>query len=634
MNSRYIVILLFTLVCSLQSFAQDIFIIPDSLKENTNAIVKTDRTSIQVVSVKNMLISKKQIVLVLNEQGMSGVDGNFYYDTATKIKSVEAIVYDKFGKEIKKIKRKDFIDHSVADGFSVFSDNRALTLNYIPTEYPFTIELNSEVETTNTGFVMPWYPVKGYAQSLLKSEYKITYPYDLKLKYKGYNLDTYKVLKTEKGTEISFTLENVPALRHEEYAPGFKKLIPYVRFGFSKFSLEGTDGVADNWKDFGLWMNEKLLQDTQELPLETQTAVKKLVENEKNPIDKARKIYRYVQDKTRYISIQVGIGGWKPMKAVDVDRLGYGDCKALSNYTKALLNVVGIPSFYTVIYGNTQKEDIQDDLVSIQGNHAILTIPDNGKYYFLECTSQITPFAYQGKFTDDRMALLMKPEGGELIRTADIPDAENSQKSKGNYTVDSQGNFKGEVLIVSEGTQYESKYELKRRSKEESDKFYKKYFANIENLKVNSVQFEDDPDNVKFKERIAIQAEGYGTPSGERLLFPANAFNVSRHIPQRYRNRKLPFHLERGYHDYDEIIIQLPEGFTVEGLPQNTVLNTKFGEYKTEYTIQGKDKIVAVRSMLLKRGMYPKEDYEEFRKFMELTARNDNAKISLTKNKS
>jgi transglutaminase-like putative cysteine protease len=72
------------------------------------------------------------------------------------------------------------------------------------------------------------------------------------------------------------------------------------------------------------------------LPEETKAKMRALIGDEKNPIMKAKLIYDYVQQKSRYVSIQVGIGGWKPMDASDVDRLGYGDCKGLTNYTKAL----------------------------------------------------------------------------------------------------------------------------------------------------------------------------------------------------------------------------------------------------------------------------------------------------------
>ena len=71
------------------------------------------------------------------------------------------------------------------------------------------------------------------------------------------------------------------------------------------------------------------------------------------------------------------------MLAKDVDRLGYGDCKALSNYTRVLLDKVGVKSFYTVIYGDSNRKDVDKDFVSYQGNHAILTIPHNDKNYFL-----------------------------------------------------------------------------------------------------------------------------------------------------------------------------------------------------------------------------------------------------------
>lgn len=628
-----VIFYLMTTLTFAQQYDYSVMGIPDSLKVNASAVVRLDETAIRVTSVKSMLILTRQIVTVLDANGLSSVDRTFYYDKSSKITNLEAIVYDTNGKEIKRIKKKDFIDHSVADGFSVFTDNRALSMDYTPTGYPFTIEVKSEIETNNTGVIRPWLPVNAYNQSLMKSEYRISYPTDMELKSKEYNFSGFDVKKIQTQASRIYVIENIPALRYEEYAPSVTKLFPFVRFGLNKFALEGTEGVADSWKDFGLWMNEKLLNDVKEIPLETQLSIKKLVEQEKDPIAKAKKIYKYVQDKTRYISVQVGIGGWKPMKAADVDRLGYGDCKALSNYTKALLEVVGIPSFYTVIYGGIQRQDVLDDLVSIQGNHAILTIPYEDKNYFMECTSQTTPFGYQGKFTDGRMALLIKPEGGELVKTDETSDVENSQKSKGSFVVDAQGDFKGEVVILSGGTQYESKYLLSRKAKEEQDKFYKNYFFNIENLKVNTLQFEDDRDNVQFKETVNVQAEHYATLSGERILFPANAFNVNRLVPQRYRSRKLPFQIERGYQDYDEIIIQLPQGYVVEGLPQNTILNTKYGDYKTEYTLQGTDKVVVIRSLLLKRGKYPKEEYEEFRKFMEITARNDNAKISLIKNK-
>jgi hypothetical protein len=401
--------------------------------------------------------------------------------------------------------------------------------------------------------------------------------------------------------------------------------------GLDFFNLEGVDGVATNWKDFGTWMYTYLLKGTEEIPLETQNKIKALVGDEKDPIKKAKIVYKYVQDKTRYISIQLGIGGWKPMLAKDVDRLGYGDCKALTNYTKALLEVVNVPSYYTVIYGDTQKKNLNQDFVSMQGNHVILGLPVDNKMYWLECTSQKAPFGFQGDFTDNRLALAVKPEGGEIIKTKEYIAQENTQISKGNYAIDGDGNISGNILIKSKGMQYDNKYIYEGSSNDDLIKFYKKYFWNIGNLKIKKINMLNNKEDVEFSEDIAIEASEYAKLANGRLIFALNAYNLSSHIPQRYRNRANPFEISRGIYDYDEITIDLPKGFIIEAKPENVTIKTDFGEYKTELAVINESQIVYKRTFQSNSGSYDKKDYENFRKFKEQIAKNDNAKIALVK---
>ena len=96
-------------------------------------------------------------------------------------------------------------------------------------------------------------------------------------------------------------------------------------------------------------MYTSLIAHRGEIPETTKQKILTLVKGVNDPIEKARLIYDFVQKKTRYISVQVGIGGWMPMLANDVDRLSYGDCKALTNYTKSLLDIAGVESYYTAV---------------------------------------------------------------------------------------------------------------------------------------------------------------------------------------------------------------------------------------------------------------------------------------------
>lgn len=604
--------------------------IPKELTDNSNLVFRELNKEIIISSQKSMTETKRVVLTVLNEQGWKDTYFGEHYDNSTKIKSMSATIYDAQGKEIKKFKRKDFKDVSVADGFSIYTDNRLVYLEYTPLKYPFTIVYESMSETSVTAFIPDWYLFSGYHSSIENASMSITFPQDLGFRYKEYNFNFCNITKTERTNSIQYVVSNIPALKYEEYAPSITKFTPYVKFALSKFHLEGVNGNASSWAELGSWINRDLLAKTDELPESTKQTVRDLVKDVTDPIEKSRIIYQYVQNKTRYVSIQLGIGGWKPMLAKDVDRLGYGDCKALTNYTKALLESVGVPSYYTVIYSNPTKKSLTDDFVCMQGNHVILAIPDGDDMKWLECTSQITPFNFLGDSTDDRLALIVKPEGGKLVRTHVYGAQNNTQVSKAEYSISQEGKLIANIDIKTRGIQYNNRFYLERQAYDDLKKYYKQYFHIINNLDIKNIKLNNDKRQIEFTEKIALEAENYAQKNGDRLIFAVNPFNQYSKVPQRYRNRQNSFELRRSYTDVDEFTVSIPEGYTIESVPSNTEINTKFGSYKTEYT-QTDNLITYKRQFITLEGYYPKEEYEDFRNFREQVARNDNAKIVLLK---
>ena len=598
--------------------------IPNELLENANSVIREQHTIVEIKSISTMRIKTTTTTTVLNEKGFKDIDAFEYYDKSSSVNSIEATIYNAYGKEIKRLKRKDFFDQSIVDGSTDVTDTRVMSLVYTPTEYPFTIVYESEFQTSSTAFIPKLYPVNDFYESVQKSTFRIDYPSKLGFKFKEINLEKIKFTKKQLDESLQYEFENLIAVKKEELAD---YNFPHVLFGLNRFMLEGVEGNATSWKDFGIWVNEKLLKDTQELPQETKNKIIELTKNETDVLKKARIVYQYVQNKTRYISIQLGIGGWKPMLAKNVDRLGYGDCKALSNYTKALLAVVGIPSYYTIIYGTDDREDIIEDMVSMQGNHAILALPINDKMCFLECTSQTQPFGFEGDFTDNRIALVIKPEGGELVRTNKYVDLDNAQITKAKIVVDQENKISIVAEIKSTGIQYNRIVEFEKFPTEKAKELYKSRFSNVKQLSVESITFNNDKTTIQFVENLELKATNYIENFGNEKLFAINMLNQNNEIPQRYRNRKNDFEIDNGFYDQDNVEIELPSTYKIVAKPENIKMESKFGTYNIEIFIGNSNIIFYKRELLIKKGKYSALEYEEYRKFREQIAKNDNLKI-------
>lgn len=630
------IIILFSLLVSNFFLAQkkeySVATISDSLKINANAVIRASDITITISSQNAMTITTKVVTTVLNEFGLRNLSLSENYDKNRKISKIEAIAYDAFGNEIKSFKKKDFKDISVADGVSIFNDNRVLYLNYTPIAYPFTMVFESQIVTSNTAFIPSWSPVDDYYVSTENTKLTISFKPELKVNFMELNFSKkYLINKTLTNTQINFTASNVKASKKEELAPVFSKVFPLVIFGLDKFHLEGINGLANSWNEMGKWFYDNILNGTTELPEETKVIVKNLVANETDPLKKAEIIYKYVQDKTRYVSIQEGIGGWKPMNAKDVDKLGYGDCKALTNYTRALLKEVGVQSFYSRLYGQNTNKEIYSDLVSFQSNHVILAIPNKNDYLWLECTSQIQPFGFQGGFTGNRNAFLIKPDGGEIVRTKTFDEKDNLKQIKGSYQISNDGKISAILKIDSFGLQYDNEFQKERLSNEDQIKNYKEEYSNINNLTITKINFSNDKNKIQFTENLEFEAENYAQNINGKLMFAINAFDKINYVPKKHRTRELPFEIERGYTNEEEITITLPEGFVVEAKPSGIELITEFGIYKIDFIILDNKNIICKRKLIINKGFYESSKFESYRKFRETIAKTDNSKVVISK---
>lgn len=628
---------IFSIILVLMScllFSQEKFIaltISPELKKNSNAVVRSDETIIDIESIDKIVVRKHRIVTVFNKSGESKVNGLVYYDNAVTVKKLEAKVFNALGQEIKKFKKKDFKDVSVADGFSIFSDNRAKYFDYTPINYPYTVEFLVETVRTNTAFIPKWFPIEDYYVSTEFSSFKVNNNSGAELTKKTLNFEGYDTI--EELSEFNYTVKNLPALVAETYSPSFTTFAPFLKLALKEFSMEGVKGTNTSWQNFGQWMNDKLIKGTETLPESVKQEITALTKDAALPMDKAKIVYKYMQDKSRYVSIQVGIGGWKPMLASDVDRLGYGDCKGLTNYTKALLETVGVASFYTVVYGGRNVRSLDANFSSLEGNHVILTIPYKDDYVWLECTSQVSPFGYNANFTDDRDVLIITPDGGKIVHTKVYKTLNNTQVTKADVVIDASGNMEANVNVIYKGSQYDNHTHIESKDLKDQELFYKNHYDNINNLNIASFKINNNKEAIIFTEDLELEATKYASKAGERLLLIPNLFNKKTTSPPRYKNRTLPFEIDRGYADRDEYSITIPVDFSFESLKEPVSISNKFGTYKVSITKKDSKTILYKRQLIINKGKYLKEDYNTYRTFCLDIVKHDKSRIAIKKTK-
>ena len=64
------------------------FTIPSNLKENANAVIRSNELNITINAIDDMTVFEKRIITVLNKEGDSNIDAFAHYDKNVKIKTL------------------------------------------------------------------------------------------------------------------------------------------------------------------------------------------------------------------------------------------------------------------------------------------------------------------------------------------------------------------------------------------------------------------------------------------------------------------------------------------------------------------------------------------------------------------
>lgn len=630
------VLTLLLFLASLDTFSQTADYSADriapALKSRASAVIREMTTTVDMRTPENVVISIRKVITVLNKNGDSRATLYLPYNKNTAIKSVKGLKYDASGNINGKFSLNDFRDESAVSNSALFEDDRIKRYSPAALSYPYTISYEYEIRNRQNLIIPDWYATPASDMSVENSIYTfISKPAD-EVRIKAYHFSGAATEeKEDKMLRRTWRVSNLPAIRLEPYAPDADDFLTRIKIAAVQFSYYGHKGSYTNWKELGKWIWEDLLKSQQTLSEPVITAIRNLVKDATSDLEKARRIYEYMQKKTRYISVQVGIGGFRPFPAMDVQRLSYGDCKALVNYTQSLLKAAGIASEYCVVASGSRKRSLDADFASMdQGDHVILCVPLEKDTVWLECTSQEIPFGFLGDFTDDRLVLSCTESGGKLLRTPALTTAGNLLRRKAILSLDKEGNVRGKLQTELSGSQYDDYSYIIHKPLAEQLKLLKEAY-DIDNIDLSNLKLSQKTDTLpQITELLELSIGNYVPRTGNRMYLIPNAFNKLGTIPE-VRNRVQQVYLNRGYTDEDEVVYQLPEGYEIEAKAADQSITSDFGRYQFSIRQDGR-KLIYSRKLVFNSGIYPAAKYAELSSFFSQISGYDHTKVVLKAN--
>jgi transglutaminase-like putative cysteine protease len=602
--------------------------IPELLLKDAVAVVRNEEQAYDFKSPSSGQVDYKIAITILSKAGDDFAEMIEPYDKFSTISNIKAALYDASGKKIKEYKSADIKDQSMISDYSIFEDNRVKGLKFYSITYPYTIEYSYTQDFKGVLSFPSWAAIKGYGISTEKSSYTIQRPKSLPIKFlKSHNLQTDSVQQGDK-IKYKWSSESLMAIVKEPMSTGIDSINYWVNASPNQFEYDNTTGNFNNWKNFGAWIY-KLNENGGNLPPETKLKVQSLIKDAKTPKEKIRILYNHLQQNTRYVSVQLGIGGFKPILAEKVAQVNYGDCKALSNYMKALLNEAGIKANLIVIGNGMPSLDPNYSSIG-QANHMIVVVPLPNDTTFLECTSQYKPMGFIGYDNANRNVLMITEEGGKIIRTPVYGSKDNSQLRKTKINFKDDGTADIGMKATYANAQFEDNFSMLLIEPTEQRKMINEAL-DIPGAELVSFKYEQANKTLPIlTEEINLKTSQLLSTGGGKAFLTLNLTNRRESVPAKIDGRRTPFAIPFGYQDDDEISYTLPKGYTVEFLPKDITINSEFGSYTAKFATKD-NTITYTRTQLMTAKKFPPEKYNEFVDFYKKIYQADKQKAVLAK---
>ena len=393
-----------------------------------------------------------------------------------------------------------------------------------------------------------------------------------------------------------FRAKDVPPLDPEALQPPWAEILGHVNVSTYK-----------TWEDMGRWywglVRDQFVPDD-----EVRRRAEALTKGLSGDAAKARAVYDYVAQKTRYVALEFGIHGYKPYRCAQIFARGFGDCKDKATLIVTMLGALGIKAT-PVVVRTANKGDIEAAPASLAPfDHMIAYVPSLDLY--LDGTAEYSGSLELPAMDRGALALQINEGNAKLVHLPDPPASasvsghkvEASLAADGSATIDWRADVTG-----FEAAEWRVRFHAQSTRKQRAQQMMAGLLPGSEVTSLDSSDLEDVEQAVKM--RLRGRAPQFARTEGDVLTVPVGR---REHMVRDFAplaERKLDVRMFAQWTQQDDWTVHLPAGAHLKSVPVATSDTGPFGSFSVEVTSDARtvhvNTVVTMTQTRVPAGEYP-----------------------------
>jgi transglutaminase-like putative cysteine protease len=404
--------------------------------------------------------------------------------------------------------------------------------------------------------------------------------------------------KYEKGGFIVYewTASDLTARKREDESPSIRYYTPhvvcYVRsFDTGKSKVNVLSGLDDLYRWYTTFVSGLNKAPSAEL-IKIVGDIKK---NCKNDTEIAKAVFYWVQENIQYVAFEQGMRGLIPHDGSYVCEKRYGDCKDMANLIVNMLDIAGVKAYHTWIGSRDLPYQYSKIPTPLVDNHMIATyIGTDNQYYFLDATSDHTPFGFPSSMIQGKEALIgFSKTKYEIKMVPEIP--KEASVITDSVVIKVQANeLAGSGISTLAGyPKVFGSYALDRAKSDDAKKFVVRLLGKgtnkfyLDRYKVKGLNDRDTLTSIDYDFRVGDYFQHIGDELYINMNLNKDHYNDFINVSSRIAPKETDYKFEK--REYCELIV--PPGYSVEYIPADARSDGKLAGYEIKYS-SSEDRVI------------------------------------------